>query len=105
MKKLLPIVSLLFIQFNGNASSNNYITITPGDTVAIFPTPAIDFITVKGKSKQGDLYSIIGMDGKEVLSGRLNSTETEIFLQGVAPGTYYFAAEGYEKKTFTVIQP
>lgn len=105
MKKLLPLFALFFIQFTGHAHTNNYIITTPGDTVAIFPTPAIDFITVKGKLKQGDLYSIISMDGKEVLSGRLNSTETEIFLQGVAPGTYYFAAEGAEKKVFTVIQP
>jgi len=105
MKKLLPIVAFLLIQFAGHARSNNEFTTTPGDTLAIFPTPAIDFITVKGKLKQGELFSIVGLDGKEVLSGRLNSSETEIFLQGVAPGTYYFTAEGTEKKAFTVIQP
>lgn len=105
MKKLLPIFALFVIHITGQASSKNDITTTPGDTLAIFPTPAIDFITVKGKLKQGEMYSIISMDGKEVLSGRLNSTETEIFLQGVTPGTYYFTAEGTEKKAFTVIQP
>ena len=105
MKKLLPIFTLLLIQFTGHANASDNIITTPGDTIAIFPAEAIDFITVKGKSKQGDMYTITGLDGKEVLSGRLNSMETEIFLQGVTPGTYYFTAEGIEKKVFTVIQP
>jgi len=73
--------------------------------ISIFPTPAIDFITVKGSTKQGTLYSIISLDGKEVLSGRLDGMETEIFLRGITPGMYYFTAEGIERKAFTVMQP
>lgn len=73
--------------------------------ISIFPSPAVDFITVKGSNTMGIAYSIIGMDGKQVLSGKLNYQETSITLNGLAAGTYYFMAEGIEKKAFTIIQP
>lgn len=73
--------------------------------ISIFPSPAVDFITVKGSNTMGVTYSIISADGKQVLSGKLNYQETGITLNGLAVGTYYFMAEGIEKKAFTIIQP
>ncbi|HET6228140.1 MAG TPA: plastocyanin/azurin family copper-binding protein [Bacteroidia bacterium] len=72
--------------------------------ISLFPIPATDFISVKGGISKNVAYSIFAMDGKEVLSGKLNPTQTEIFIQALAPGMYFFMAEGTEKKAFTVIE-
>jgi plastocyanin len=73
--------------------------------ISIFPSPAIDFITVKGSNTLGVAYSIFSLDGKQVLSGKLQHQETGITLNGLAVGTYYFMAEGIERKAFTVVHP
>jgi plastocyanin len=73
--------------------------------ITLFPSPATDLITIKGSNTSHSAYSIISIDGKEVLSGKLNASQTVISIQGLAPGVYFFMAEGTEKKAFTVIAP
>lgn len=73
--------------------------------ITIFPNPAADFITVKGTNPKGMNYSIISLDGKQVLTGKLSSPETIVFLRELPSGTYYFMAEGTERRAFAVVNP
>ncbi len=72
---------------------------------SIFPNPAHDLIVVKTvTSLIGSIYSIIDATGKEVLSGKLESTESTIKISGLTNGVYFLRTRSKREELFTFIK-
>jgi plastocyanin len=73
--------------------------------VAIFPNPANDFINVKTTlNNSGIPYAIVDDSGKQILTGKLVNTETNIMINQLAVGMYFFQTGSGKKQAFTVIR-
>lgn len=72
--------------------------------LSIYPVPAIDFIIVKGNQLTGVSYSILDENGRLVMTGKLESNETQISIRNLAWGMYFFQAEGDKRKAFSIVE-
>lgn len=84
----------IIVQLASGLSEN-----TISNNLAVFPNPASDVITVKGKTNPSGInYIVSDQNGKQVLSGTL-LYETAIDINRLEPGIYFLIA-GQERKQF-----
>lgn len=67
--------------------------IKSGGQVVVFPNPAVDFITVKAPAK-GASVTVLSLDGRRVLSLRLQSENERIPVDRLPAGMYVVQVEG-----------
>lgn len=61
------------------------------ELVNIYPNPANSFITVESSSTIiSSIFRLIDITGKEVLSRQINSSYTQIDIQGLSKGIYFY---------------
>ncbi len=56
-------------------------------TISLFPNPSFSIVTLKD-GIVGESYSIIGLDGKIVISGEISSSDEKIDVQNLSTGMY-----------------
>ena len=72
---------------------------------SISPNPTTSKITVKSSlALIGKEFTIYDQLGKEVMSGIINSEETEIDLSNISEGVYLFKAGTEMQETFRIIK-
>ena len=73
--------------------------------VSIYPNPTRGLVNVKTDSKLiGSVYSVYDNTGKVVLSGKINSENTDIELGNLSGGIYLFSVGENVKQRFKVIK-
>ncbi len=72
-------------------------------SIALFPNPTADLITIKGgESILGSAYSIADESGRQVLTGQLN--DTSIDISRLTMGIYFFQIGEERRQSFKIIK-
>lgn len=73
--------------------------------ISLFPNPAKDLITVNMNRSFTDLhYSLINLEGKQVLEGQINSEIFSLDISRLDKGIYLFQVLGPLKKTIKIVK-
>jgi hypothetical protein len=74
-------------------------------TFGVSPNPATNLLTVKrAKSTNNEVYNLIDITGKTVLTGLLSGTSTEIEISELNKGMYFLSIQGSYQKAVKVIK-
>jgi hypothetical protein len=61
---------------------------SPQLSLEVFPNPVSNDLFVRGECPARSRYALIDAQGKRVMEGGLEANETQIVVQGLAPGAY-----------------
>jgi len=87
---------------NNNVGINE---ISQDNLFTVFPNPAQSIINVKADNKLiGEVYSISDNAGRIVLTGKINSQNTNIELDNLSDGIFIFSIGENMKQTFKLIK-
>jgi uncharacterized repeat protein (TIGR01451 family) len=78
--------------------------INEGKTLLVYPNPATNNITIKGKEFMTQHFKVYDQMGREVLNGKLNGISTEVNLSKLSDGIYTLKIEGNYKTAQIVKQ-
>lgn len=78
------------------------------EVIIVYPNPAADYIVVEYRSgdQEGLLFGLYDLQGRRVLSGQLESHQTNLDLQDVKAGTYFLHVYHHNKtlQTFKIVK-
>lgn len=90
---------------NGTGDSNNEVDEMYLSQITVSPNPSTGILTVRQKGDKAVELIITGVDGQELLSQELNSTETQLNLTDYADGIYFITVQlNTVKQTYRIIK-
>jgi hypothetical protein len=73
--------------------------------ISFYPNPALDSITIQCPQKVvGSQYSILDATGRQVQSGKLTNTTTQVDVATLSPAVYTIVINGFENDDFKLIK-
>jgi hypothetical protein len=80
-----------------NASADN--------TILVYPNPATNFVTIKcTKEMLGSAFYICDMLGRKVITGKLSDETTNINIENISKGIYFFQLQNKLQKEIKIIK-
>ncbi len=74
--------------------------------LSIYPNPSKTLITISNKSKHlaGREYRISNLVGQTLMSGKLNTEETQVNIESLSNGVYLLSIEGLNSQSIKVVK-
>lgn len=73
--------------------------------VSVYPNPAADVINIRiAGDKKGEVFSIVNLAGKQVLTGKLEDEINSVDLRGLNAGIYFIQFGTVKRQTLNLIK-
>jgi plastocyanin len=73
--------------------------------VSVYPNPVKDFVNIRiAGNKKGEVFSIVNLTGKQVLTGKLEDEINSVDLSGLNSGLYFVQLGTLKRQTLKLIK-